>query len=126
MHKLLSSIYASEIDSLLRFVSLLRLADNQQGLGFVVPPWNWVIDMKTLNLIGASVVSFAGGVLPLIVALMPDSDDSATVLWSGGALCKLTEAQHAGLLAWHAMANGSCAYNISDPDFSGSKTMFVC
>jgi hypothetical protein len=68
----------------------------------------------------------AGGILPLIVALMPDSDDSATILWSGGALCKLTEAQLAGLLAWHAMANGSCAYNISDPDFSGTKTMFVC
>eukprot|EP01052_Picozoa_sp_SAG31_P055289 SAG31_NODE_15186_length_766_cov_1.428786_2_plen_63_part_01 len=51
------------------------IADNQQGLGFVVPP-NWVIDMKTLNLIAASVLSFAGGVLPLIVAVMPDDDAS--------------------------------------------------
>ena len=52
--------------------------------------------------------------------------EKSRIPWSGGALCKLTEAQHAGLLAWHAMANGSCAYNISDPDFSGTKTMFVC
>lgn len=79
--------------------------------------------MKTLNLIGASVVSFAGGVLPLIVAIMPDSNDAATTMWSDGARCKLTETQHAGLLAWHAMANASCAYNISGPEFS---SIFVC
>lgn len=106
--------------------SLVWLADNRQGLGFVVPPWNLVIDMKTLNVIGVSVVSFAGGVLPLIIAIMPDANDAKMTSWSSSALCKLTEAQHAGLLAWHTMANGSCAYNISDPEFSGTRAMFVC
>ena len=76
----------------------------------------------------SSVVSFVGGVLPLIVAIMPDSDNVAlpAPVWSD-AVCKLSETQQAGLRAWHAMANTSCAYNISDPEFSvASGTMFVC
>eukprot|EP01052_Picozoa_sp_SAG31_P018756 SAG31_NODE_1342_length_8700_cov_12.667829_3_plen_129_part_00 len=67
----------------------LERLNTRQGLGFIV--WSKVIDRKTLNWIAMSVISFAGAVLPVIVALMLDAPGIGDVL--GDAQCNLTETQ---------------------------------
>ena len=98
----------------------LERINNQQGLGFTV--FGWVIDRKTLNVIAASVLSVAGGVLPLLMAMLPDAESpgsntpvNATTA-PGTAGCALG-ATHLAIIeslvpALNAL-NQSCVYTIA-------------
>ena len=76
---------------------------------FVV--WGWVIDKKTLNIIAASVLSFAGAVLPVIVALMPDRESRSTQLQANAsAACGLTDVQVSMVRSVMQQREPGCSY----------------
>ena len=81
----------------------LRSMNNSQGLGFCV--FGKVVDKKTLNVIGISVVSFVSTAVPLLMAvLVPDA-----VAREGE--CALTELEASTIRA--VMSNESCSYNMT-------------
>ena len=73
------------------------------GLGFTV--FTKVLDRKTLNILMISVGSFFGTALPLIIALMPDSEQKL-----GEAACDLDEHQVASIRVAMMTRNRSCSY----------------
>eukprot|EP01051_Picozoa_sp_SAG22_P001611 SAG22_NODE_65_length_23128_cov_51.766609_6_plen_607_part_00 len=86
------------------------------GLGFTV--LGRVVDSKTINLIGLSVVSFFFTAVSLLVGLGTSHWDHRLGKGAegvdGDAACSaLSAAQLAGLEAWYLMSNSTCSYNLT-------------
>eukprot|EP01051_Picozoa_sp_SAG22_P003363 SAG22_NODE_162_length_16848_cov_16.978267_17_plen_134_part_00 len=89
-----------------------------QGLGFLV--FGRVIDKRTLNMILAAVASAVGGLVPLIIAVMPSHHSWS--LGDGGGACSLDALQKEQVLSMaqaHAQTvagNSSCRFNFTIGD----------